>query len=60
MEPGRFSSGFRPPRLLLAEDNAINQKLAIRSLEKEGHSAKIAHNGREALALLDRQAFDLF
>jgi len=57
--PERISSGFRPLRLLLAEDNAINQKLAVRLLEKEGHSVKIANNGREALALLDRQEFDL-
>src|SRR5205823_2364699 len=45
--------------LLLAEDNPINQKLAIRLLEKQGHSVVIAHNGREAVDTWARGRFDL-
>ena len=45
-------------RLLLAEDNAVNQKLAIRLLEKRGHTVVVASNGREALAAVEREPFD--
>jgi two-component system, sensor histidine kinase and response regulator len=46
-------------RLLLAEDNPINQRLALRLLEKRGHSAVLASTGREALAAVEREPFDL-
>jgi two-component system, sensor histidine kinase and response regulator len=46
-------------RVLLAEDNSVNQKLAARLLEKHGHAVEVADNGREALAKLARQTFDL-
>jgi CheY-like chemotaxis protein len=42
----------RPLRVLLAEDNPINQKLAVRLLEKQGHAVTVADTGRAALALL--------
>jgi CheY-like chemotaxis protein len=44
---------------LLAEDNLVNQKLALRLLEKYGHSAVVANNGREALKQLEHERFDL-
>jgi signal transduction histidine kinase/CheY-like chemotaxis protein len=47
-----------PLWVLLAEDNLVNQKLAVRLLEKEGHSVVVAGNGREALAALDERDFD--
>jgi signal transduction histidine kinase/CheY-like chemotaxis protein len=46
-------------RILVAEDNAVNQKLALRLLEKQGHSVVVAGDGKQALILLEQQAFDL-
>ena len=46
-------------RILLAEDNVVNQTLAKRLLEKRGHTVVVAGSGREALAALDEQNFDL-
>jgi two-component system sensor histidine kinase/response regulator len=46
-------------RILLAEDNRVNQVLAVRLLEKRGHEVEVAGNGEEALEALDRQEFDL-
>jgi two-component system, sensor histidine kinase and response regulator len=40
-------------RILVVEDNAVNQLIAKRLLEKRGHSVVVAHNGREAIAILD-------
>jgi two-component system sensor histidine kinase/response regulator len=45
--------------ILLAEDNIVNQKLAVRLLEKRGHKVMVAGNGREALAALDQRPYDL-
>ncbi len=48
-----------PLRILLAEDHPVNQKLAVRLLEKQGHSVVVAGDGKEALAALARRPFDL-
>jgi CheY-like chemotaxis protein len=49
----------RPLRVLLAEDNPINQLLAVKMLEKRGHSLVVAGNGREAIMALERERFDV-
>jgi two-component system, sensor histidine kinase and response regulator len=46
-------------RILLAEDNAVNQALAKRLLEKRGHSVVVAPTGKDALHALGQQQFDL-
>jgi two-component system sensor histidine kinase/response regulator len=46
-------------RILLVEDNLVNQRLATRLLEKRGYTVVVASTGREALASLAKQTFDL-
>jgi signal transduction histidine kinase/CheY-like chemotaxis protein len=46
-------------RILLAEDNVVNQTLAKRLLEKHGHQVVVTSSGREALAAVEQQRFDL-
>ena len=46
-------------RILVAEDNSVNQRLAMRVLEKKGHRVVLADNGEEALAALARESFDV-
>jgi CheY-like chemotaxis protein/HPt (histidine-containing phosphotransfer) domain-containing protein len=48
-----------PLRILLAEDNAVNQKLALQLLRKMGYRADVAGNGLEVLDALRRQAYDV-
>ena len=54
-EPGDST----PLRILIAEDNPINQNVAVRLLEKLGHSADIAANGQEALTRLEERPYDV-
>jgi signal transduction histidine kinase/CheY-like chemotaxis protein len=49
----------RPLEILLAEDNIVNQRVAIGVLEKAGHTVTLAENGRIALDLFERTPFDL-
>jgi PAS domain S-box-containing protein len=49
----------RPLRVLLAEDNPVNRLLAVKLLQKGGHTVVTANDGREALAELARATFDV-
>jgi signal transduction histidine kinase/CheY-like chemotaxis protein len=55
----RDKSGSRHLRILLAEDNVINQKVAERMLVQQGHSVGLASDGRQVLKLLEKDRFDL-
>ena len=46
-------------KVLLAEDNFVNQKLAVTILQKRGHRVTVANDGIEALAQLERDTFDV-
>jgi len=46
-------------QILLAEDNAVNQMLAVRLLEKRGYLVTVVGNGRGALAALEKQSYDV-
>jgi GAF domain-containing protein/CheY-like chemotaxis protein len=48
-----------PLRILLAEDNAVNQKLALRILDQMGYRADVASNGIEAVESVERQTYDV-
>ncbi|MFN6218399.1 MAG: ATP-binding protein [Aphanizomenon sp.] len=48
-----------PLKILLAEDNLVNQKVAIFTLKKLGYIADIANNGLEVLAMLENQFYDI-
>ncbi len=48
-----------PLRILLAEDNVVNQKLALRLLEKMGYAADTVSNGLDAIAQVERQRYDV-
>src|SRR5260370_21274450 len=46
-------------RVLMAEDNAVNQKLVVRLLEKRGYSVVTVTDGHQALAALEKEPFDV-
>jgi len=48
-----------PLRILLAEDNMVNQKLALRFLQQMGYRADVASNGLEAVESVERQVYDV-
>ncbi|MBZ5506866.1 MAG: response regulator [Acidobacteriia bacterium] len=59
---GAYSEEKRPSiqfRILLAEDNLVNQRLAVRTLEKMGHEVVVAQTGQEAMDALRLEKFDL-
>ncbi len=49
----------RPLRILLVEDNVVNQKLALRLLQQMGYRADVASNGLEAIESIERQIYDV-
>jgi CheY-like chemotaxis protein len=60
----RVSDGVKmseehPLRILLAEDNTVNQKLALRLLSQMGYRADLASNGQEVIQALERQPYDV-
>ena len=55
---GVVPAALRPLHVLVAEDNPVNQRLALRILEKSGHTVAVAANGAEALEALIKQNFD--
>lgn len=48
-----------PLRVLLAEDNLVNQKIAVKMIEKKGWLIKAVENGQEAVEILSKEAFDV-
>ena len=52
-------SNLNSLQILLAEDNVINQKVAVRILERQGHKVEVAENGKEVLKLLETRSFDV-
>ena len=57
--PAPLPSPHGPLRILLAEDNVVNQRLAVRLLEKRGHSVAVAVNGTAVLAAVECERFDV-
>jgi GAF domain-containing protein/DNA-binding response OmpR family regulator len=57
LDPGMATR--HPLRILLAEDNVVNQKLALRLLQQMGYRADLASNGIEAVECVERQPYDV-
>ncbi|MCB0103482.1 MAG: GAF domain-containing protein [Anaerolineales bacterium] len=58
-KPDPQMAARHPLRILLAEDNVVNQKLALRLLEQMGYRADVAANGRETVQAVERQSYDV-
>jgi signal transduction histidine kinase/DNA-binding LytR/AlgR family response regulator len=58
IQPSKSLAERLPLKVLLVDDNAINQKVAVRILQQFGYQPEVAGNGREALDKLDQQPFD--
>jgi two-component system, sensor histidine kinase and response regulator len=58
-ETGLESGGIGSLRILVAEDSPVNQKVALRLLERRGHEAVVVGDGRNALSALESGSFDL-
>lgn len=58
-EVGSQMPALRPLRILLAEDNLINQKLVVTLLRKHGHDVHIVDNGREAVIAYGQKEYDV-
>ncbi len=56
---GHSGRAHRLLRILVAEDNPVNQELVLHLLERRGHSVIVAENGRQALAAVEKHKFDL-
>ncbi len=58
-EPGPAPSALRPLCILVAEDNPLNQQVALGLLMRQGHSVAIAADGREAVEAVRRGSYDV-
>jgi CheY-like chemotaxis protein len=58
-ETGQLSQKQRPLRILVAEDNKINQLVLIKMLENQGHKMRIAENGYEVIEAAKNDLFDI-
>lgn len=59
VKPHSLPEVKRSLRVLLAEDNSLNQVFAVRVLEKRGYSVSVVGNGRDALSAFEKESFDL-
>jgi two-component system sensor histidine kinase/response regulator len=53
------AANVRRLQILLAEDGAVNQEVAVGLLKLRGHRVEVAENGRDAVAAIERQPFDV-
>ena len=57
-EPNAAAGPYQPLRILIAEDNAVNQKLLLRILQNLGHTGEVAETGRQAVRLAKKNRYD--